>query len=198
MGYMERSSLHHGVPMDDMPCGGGYPLWKPPSNYFPRGEPPPPYEEAVAAAHAEQSLLSVSPHGLSPLSLTSNYLSSRNSHPSVAIVANSEGPLTASSPTLSNTNASTSPLISISTRPLSSPATHSNCYQLQAESSSPALYPGTSTTSFTIGTNTYENLPNPALQINQHCQPQNTNLLMLPVNNSLVIQHLFTNCSQTF
>ncbi|KAG8222479.1 hypothetical protein J437_LFUL000841 [Ladona fulva] len=30
-----------------------YPLWKPPGNYFPRGEAPPPYEEAVAAARAE-------------------------------------------------------------------------------------------------------------------------------------------------
>lgn len=30
-----------------------YPLWKPPGNYFPRGEAPPPYEEAVAATRAE-------------------------------------------------------------------------------------------------------------------------------------------------
>lgn len=33
-----------------------YPLWKPPGNYFPRGEAPPPYEEAVAAARAEAAL----------------------------------------------------------------------------------------------------------------------------------------------
>lgn len=30
-----------------------YQLWKPPSGYFPRGEAPPPYEEAVALAQAE-------------------------------------------------------------------------------------------------------------------------------------------------
>lgn len=33
-----------------------FPLWKPPGNYFPRGEAPPPYEEAVAAARAEAAL----------------------------------------------------------------------------------------------------------------------------------------------
>lgn len=32
---------------------GHYNLWKPPSGYFPRGEAPPPYEEAVALAQAE-------------------------------------------------------------------------------------------------------------------------------------------------
>lgn len=32
---------------------GHYHLWKPPSGYFPRGEAPPPYEEAVALAQAE-------------------------------------------------------------------------------------------------------------------------------------------------
>uniref|UniRef100_A0A336MKT7 CSON001524 protein n=1 Tax=Culicoides sonorensis TaxID=179676 RepID=A0A336MKT7_CULSO len=30
-----------------------YQLWKPPGNYFPRGEAPPPYEEAIALAQAE-------------------------------------------------------------------------------------------------------------------------------------------------
>ncbi|XP_075210769.1 uncharacterized protein LOC142318114 isoform X2 [Lycorma delicatula] len=33
-----------------------YSLWKPPGNYFPRGEAPPPYEEAVAAARVEAAL----------------------------------------------------------------------------------------------------------------------------------------------
>lgn len=32
---------------------GHYQLWKPPGNYFPRGEAPPPYEEAIALAQAE-------------------------------------------------------------------------------------------------------------------------------------------------
>nr|QKV49918.1 mucin-12 [Locusta migratoria] len=43
--------------------GAHYPLWKPPGSsssngagYFPRGEAPPPYEEAVAAARAEAAL----------------------------------------------------------------------------------------------------------------------------------------------
>lgn len=31
-------------------------MWKPPGNYFPRGEAPPPYEEAVAAARVEAAL----------------------------------------------------------------------------------------------------------------------------------------------
>ncbi|BES88070.1 DiGeorge syndrome critical region gene 2 [Nesidiocoris tenuis] len=33
-----------------------YPLWKPPGSYYSRGEAPPPYEEAVAAARAEAAL----------------------------------------------------------------------------------------------------------------------------------------------
>ena len=32
---------------------GHYNLWKPPGEYYPRGEAPPPYEEAVALAQAE-------------------------------------------------------------------------------------------------------------------------------------------------
>lgn len=34
-----------------------YSLWKPPGNYFPRDEAPPPYEEAVRTAQAEQNTL---------------------------------------------------------------------------------------------------------------------------------------------
>lgn len=30
-----------------------YQLWKPPGNYYPRGEAPPPYEEAIALAQTE-------------------------------------------------------------------------------------------------------------------------------------------------
>ncbi|XP_037942631.1 dual specificity protein kinase splA-like [Teleopsis dalmanni] len=51
MGYMEGNLS--GV---DYTYAGGtahYPLWKPPSGYFPRGEAPPPYEEAVAVSQAE-------------------------------------------------------------------------------------------------------------------------------------------------
>lgn len=34
-----------------------YSLWKPPGNYFPRGEAPPPYEEAVRAAQLENNII---------------------------------------------------------------------------------------------------------------------------------------------
>ncbi|XP_033226421.1 uncharacterized protein LOC117178951 isoform X1 [Belonocnema kinseyi] len=187
MGYLERGGLQHGVPMDDMPCGGGYPLWKPPGNYFPRGEAPPPYDEAVAAARAEQVLLSTSPHALSPSNFPSTYLTSHNSNSSMPLVTNSQNGLPVSSPTLSsNHGASTSPLIPPPNRPLSSPGTHSNCYQLnQSESASTGLYAGTSTTSFTMGTNTYENLP--AANISS-ITPQHSvaasNMLLLPTSHS--------------
>ncbi|XP_055377398.1 putative uncharacterized protein DDB_G0282133 isoform X2 [Condylostylus longicornis] len=50
MGYMEGNI--NGM---DYTYGNSshYPLWKPPSGYFPRGEAPPPYEEAVALSQAE-------------------------------------------------------------------------------------------------------------------------------------------------
>uniref|UniRef100_A0A1A9X1X3 VWFC domain-containing protein n=1 Tax=Glossina brevipalpis TaxID=37001 RepID=A0A1A9X1X3_9MUSC len=51
MGYMEGN-----LSSMDYSYGGTathYPLWKPPSGYFPRGEAPPPYEEAVAISQAE-------------------------------------------------------------------------------------------------------------------------------------------------
>ncbi|XP_051161477.1 uncharacterized protein LOC127281676 isoform X2 [Leptopilina boulardi] len=188
MGYLERGGLQHGVPMEDMPCGGTYPLWKPPGNYFPRGEAPPPYEEAVAAARAEQVLLSTSPHALSPSNFPSTYLTSHSSNSSMALVSNSQNGLPASSPTLScnnNNGASTSPLIPTSNRPLSSPGAHSNCYQLsQSESASTGLYAGTSTTSFTMGTNTYENLP--ANNITPQNSAVSSNMLLLPNSHSSV------------
>lgn len=48
MGYMEGGGM-------DYSYGNAshYPLWKPPNGYFPRGEAPPPYEEAVAISQAE-------------------------------------------------------------------------------------------------------------------------------------------------
>lgn len=38
---------------------GHYHLWKPPNGYYPRGEAPPPYEEAVALAHSETAQCTV-------------------------------------------------------------------------------------------------------------------------------------------
>ncbi|GAB0098511.1 hypothetical protein DMENIID0001_142530 [Sergentomyia squamirostris] len=46
MGYMGNPSMGLDYPYENNP--NHYQLWKPPSGYFPRGEAPPPYEEAVA------------------------------------------------------------------------------------------------------------------------------------------------------
>lgn len=51
MGYLANQE-HLDFAYDSDPRSN-FALWKPPENYFPRGEAPPPYEEAVAAAHAE-------------------------------------------------------------------------------------------------------------------------------------------------
>ncbi|XP_015123342.1 uncharacterized protein LOC107045555 [Diachasma alloeum] len=158
MGYLERGGLPHGMQMDDLACGGGYPLWKPPGNYFPRGEAPPPYEEAVAAARAEQALLSMTPHALSPLNLPNTYLTTHNNHSSVTLLAGNPN-LSANSPTPSNHGASPSSSVSGS-RPLS--AVNPHCHQQgQSEAMSPGFYNNSSTTSFSMGNSTYENLPTP-------------------------------------
>lgn len=159
MGYLDRNNLQHGVPLDDLPCNGGYPLWKPPSNYFPQGEAPPPYEVAVAAARAEQALLSINPHTLSPLNFPGTYLTTHNTHANVSIVTNSHNGLPASSPTLSQNNAtSSSPLITNS-RPLSSPAAHT-CYQLNQTEPVNSDYCAGNCTSFASNSN-YESLSTP-------------------------------------
>ncbi|XP_055715216.1 uncharacterized protein LOC129809424 isoform X1 [Phlebotomus papatasi] len=46
MGYMGNGSMGIEYPYENN--SNHYQLWKPPSGYFPRGEAPPPYEEAVA------------------------------------------------------------------------------------------------------------------------------------------------------
>lgn len=51
MGYLGNQE-NLDFPYDSDPRSN-FALWKPPEHYFPRGEAPPPYEEAVAAAHAE-------------------------------------------------------------------------------------------------------------------------------------------------
>ncbi|XP_011311227.1 uncharacterized protein [Fopius arisanus] len=163
MSYLERGGLPHGMQMDDLACGGGYPLWKPPGNYFPRGEAPPPYEEAVAAARAEQALLSISPHALSPLNLPSTYLTTHNSQ-STLLTGNANLP--GNSPTPSNHGASPSSSVSGS-RPLS--AVNPHCHQQgKSESVSPGFYNNSSTTSFSMGNSTYENLPTPITLTNMN------------------------------
>ncbi|XP_058809253.1 uncharacterized protein LOC131674535 [Phymastichus coffea] len=158
IGYLDRNSVQLGMPMEDVPCNGGYPLWKPPSSYFPRGEAPPPYEEAVAAARAEQALLSVNPRTLSPLNFSGAYVSAQSAHGNVSIVSNTQNGLPASSPALSQNNASSSSPLITNNRPLSSPAAHS-CYQV--ESTISEFCPGACASSFSMGLNTYENLPTP-------------------------------------
>lgn len=50
LGYLPGAMERYEEPTAHFPH---YPLWKPPGNYFPRGEAPPPYEEAIAATRAE-------------------------------------------------------------------------------------------------------------------------------------------------
>lgn len=91
------------MPMNDLPCNTGYPLWKPPSNYFPHGEAPPPYE--APPAYAEQSLLCLNQNTISNLNFhnASHQSIDHDNH------SNNESSQT---PTSQNNNASSSPLIS--------------------------------------------------------------------------------------
>lgn len=164
MGYLERDGLSHGVPMDDIACGASYPLWKPPNNYFPRGEAPPPYEEAVAAARAEQALLSMNPQTLPQLNFPNTYLPNINSHTSISLVGSTQSGINRNSSTLICDGGITdqSGLISTPSRPISNPNIYASYRQSnQNETLSPSISVGTSTTSFTVGTSTYENLPTP-------------------------------------
>lgn len=61
-----------------------YSLWKPPGNYFPRDEAPPPYEEAVRTAQAEQSVALNSQLRPSPSINTVSH-SSQNSRQTTAL-----------------------------------------------------------------------------------------------------------------
>lgn len=51
IGYLGTGTLNMDYPYDHGTAP--YHLWKPPGNYFARGEAPPPYEEAIALAQAE-------------------------------------------------------------------------------------------------------------------------------------------------
>nr|XP_012140566.1 PREDICTED: putative GPI-anchored protein PB15E9.01c isoform X2 [Megachile rotundata] len=165
MGYIERDGLSHGVPMDDIPCGANYPLWKPPSNYFPRGEAPPPYEEAVAAARAEQALLAMNPQTLPQINFPNTYLTNANSRTSISLVGNPQsGGINGNTATVMCDAGVTDQtgLISTPNRPISNPNIYAYYRQSnQNETLSPSVNVGTSTTSFTLGTSTYENLPTP-------------------------------------
>lgn len=196
MGYLERGGLPHGVPMDDIPCGTGYSLWKPPgSNYFPRGEAPPPYEEAIAAARAEQALLSMNPHTLLSMNFSDNYIPNANNHASVAVVTDTQNDLTANTQMSSNDSNIHTPLMSSSSRPLSSPSAYTGGYRPISQSSASStvgLNTSTSTTSFTMGTNTYENLPISSVAMasfndSQHSAVTSTSTQpLLPISHSTI------------
>lgn len=170
MGYLERGGLSHGGTTDDMLCGGGYPSWKPAGNYFPRGEAPPPYEEAVAAARAEQALLSNgNPHAISQFNFPAGYNNNGTTllaHPSslANYSNNSEIGISVTTPNLSNGQViSTSPQsISATNRPLISGQNSNQSVQNDSITSNVnSNYVANSINGFTIGQNTYENLPPP-------------------------------------
>lgn len=56
MGYLGSASQERHLEFRYEEPPVHFSMWKPPGNYFPRGEAPPPYEEAVAAARAEAAL----------------------------------------------------------------------------------------------------------------------------------------------
>ncbi|XP_029670915.1 putative GPI-anchored protein pfl2 [Formica exsecta] len=197
MGYLDRG-LPHGVPMDDISCGTGYSLWKPPgSNYFPRGEAPPPYEEAIAAARAEQ-LLSMNPHTLLSMNFSDNYMPNINNHTSMSVVANAQNELTVNTQGSSNDNHISTPLMSSSSRSLSSPSAYaSGNYRSVSQNinatSTVGLNTSTSTTNFTMGTNMYENLPISSISTTSfnHSQHSEMNSVstqqpLLPISHSTI------------
>ncbi|CAD6225408.1 GSCOCG00005664001-RA-CDS [Cotesia congregata] len=176
MGYLERGGLPHGMQMDEMACGGGYSLWKPPGNYFPRGEAPPPYEEAVAAARAEQALLTMNPNALSSLNLPNSYLTTQH-HSMSAAIPTANLPATAPPPAAYS---ATSPSSSVNTRQINSSQPHPCHQQLlppTEENISAGYYSGGAVTNFSVETNIYENtvpVPVPVSMTNQQRSPEHS------------------------
>ncbi|XP_057325308.1 uncharacterized protein LOC130667615 isoform X1 [Microplitis mediator] len=178
MGYLERGGLPHGMQMDEMACGGGYSLWKPPGNYFPRGEAPPPYEEAVAAARAEQALLTMNPNALSSLNLPNSYLTTQHHSMSAAIPTQNNLPASAPAPVAYN---ATSPSSSVNARQMN-PSQHPCHQQLLPpadENISAGYYSGSAVTNFSVETNIYENtvpVPVPVSMTNQQRSPEHSSV----------------------
>ncbi|KAF5291899.1 hypothetical protein FQR65_LT11383 [Abscondita terminalis] len=61
LGYLPGSIGYLGSGTNDLEfhyeeSNGHFSLWKPPGNYFPRGEAPPPYEEAIRSNHMDTTL----------------------------------------------------------------------------------------------------------------------------------------------
>ncbi|KAL6418061.1 hypothetical protein ACFW04_013685 [Cataglyphis niger] len=197
MGYLDRG-LPHGVPMDDISCGTGYSLWKPPgSNYFPRGEAPPPYEEAIAAARAEQ-LLSMNPHTLLSMNFSDNYMPNINNHTNMSVVADAQNELTMNAQASSNDNHISTPLMSSSSRSFPSPSAYApGNYRPVTQNinatSTVGLNTSTSTTNFTMGTNMYENLPISSINTTSFNESQHSGMNsastqqpLLPISHSTI------------
>uniref|UniRef100_A0A182PWQ8 VWFC domain-containing protein n=1 Tax=Anopheles epiroticus TaxID=199890 RepID=A0A182PWQ8_9DIPT len=53
IGYLGGGTMNMDYSYVDHAVAPHYQLWKPPGAYYTRGEAPPPYEEAIAIAHAE-------------------------------------------------------------------------------------------------------------------------------------------------
>ena len=196
MGYLDRNDVQHNMPMDELPYNGGYPLWKPP--YFPRGEAPPPYEEAVAAARAEQAALlsSMNPHAMAPLNFRT-YLTPQHAHPNVSIVVNSQNGLPASTPSLSTNNPNLSPSISTNNRPLSSPSVHSTYYQLNQNEMNSSYCPG-NCSSYAVTSNMYENLPNPSNRVGFSPSASSITSQHSHKSNQALAQNSHTTCNDNF
>ncbi|XP_014234168.1 uncharacterized protein LOC106657273 isoform X2 [Trichogramma pretiosum] len=189
MVYLDRHTVSNGVPIDHMPCSAGYQLWKSPSSYFPQGEAPPPYEEAVAAARNDQMLL-LRQHA-SPSNSSANYLTVHNPT-NISLIANSQNGLPSSTPVLTHINPTcSSPLISASNRPLSSPAAHSYYEYNPNEAVASDYCSGACSSSYGTEANVYENLPiaahrSPLSSNNPSIAPKHAShiskQLMLPTN----------------
>ncbi|KAF2885774.1 hypothetical protein ILUMI_20409 [Ignelater luminosus] len=98
LGYLPGSIGYLGTGSNDLEfqyeeSNSHYSLWKPHGNYFPRGEAPPPYEEAIRSAQIDSNVIdsqtvvtstpnevSVQPHQLRPSQNQSNSVQCRHQH----------------------------------------------------------------------------------------------------------------------
>ncbi|GJQ67991.1 hypothetical protein Trydic_g10648 [Trypoxylus dichotomus] len=87
IGYLGSGNTHD-IEFHYEESSSQYSLWKPPGNYFPRGEAPPPYEEAVRAAQLENNLINSQIRLANSLTNALNLSGHQISHDSAAQQAN--------------------------------------------------------------------------------------------------------------
>lgn len=98
LGYLPGSIGYLGTGTNDLEfhyeeSNAHYSLWKPPGNYFPRGEAPPPYEEAIRSAQVDANVIGsqavitntphdvgAQPHQIRPTQVTPNSVQCRHQH----------------------------------------------------------------------------------------------------------------------